>query len=65
MSARKATFTVCLDEDDIQTLKTLAHKNDLPPSVMARVLLLRSMRAEAVRLEVEAPCSVEGVQGGR
>ena len=49
---RKSTFSITLDPKDIESLKVTAKKNELPPRVFARQLLLKGLRVEMDRLSI-------------
>ena len=51
--ARKPVFSMALDESDLQELKDAAKRMAIPPSVYARSLLLRALREENAKLNVQ------------
>lgn len=49
----KEGMTIMLEEQDLADLKAAAERMALPPSVFARSLLLRGLRNEIVKDEVQ------------
>ena len=46
-------LSIALEEQDLKDLKATAKKMELPPSVFARSLLLRALKKENVKLDIQ------------
>jgi len=52
-TGRMKSFTVMLDESDIDHLKTFASRINIPPHVLARSILLRGLEVEIDKWNLE------------